>query len=118
MTANPLRGEVTATLGALTLTLAIDMDGLARLSAATGHPTLAELHQRLAGAEPVTVFAALDLFIVKGARDGKPLSREDARAVARSALTLDDLIALQGPLAGLLACLLRPRAEAPPKGNA
>ena len=117
MTPNPIRGEVEATIGALTITMAVDMDGLARLSAATGYPTLAELHTRLAGTEAMTAWLALDLFTVSGKLDGKSLKKEEAVSQARARIAIDDMLDLAGPFSLLLASLLRKSEGAQPPGN-
>lgn len=117
MQPNPIRGEVKATLDSLELVLAIDMDGLARLSAASGHPTLPELYRRLHGTEPMTVMLALEMFTLRGTVDGRELGREEAVSQAKRRLTLDHMMELQGPLAALMAALLSKRKDTPP-GNA
>lgn len=117
MLSNPVRGEVTASIGSLELVLAIDMDGLARLSAATGYPTLIELYRRFHGTEPMTVWTAIDLFTLRGKVDGKELQREEAVSQARARMTIDDFNSLQDPLVGLLGGLLRKSDGAQPQGN-
>lgn len=118
MSVNPVRGEVRASIGSLDLTLVADMDGLARLSAATGYPTFQELYKRLIGTEPMTVMMAIDLFTIQGFVDGKRLGKEEAISQAKARLTLEDMLAMQGPLAGLLAPMLAKRKEGSPQGNA
>jgi hypothetical protein len=118
MTPNPIRGEVAAAIGSLTLTMVVTMDGLARLSAASGYPTLAELYRRLHGTEPMTVMLAIEHFAIRGEVDGKALGKEEAVSQARARLTMDDVMAMQGPLAELLASLLRKSPGDTPQGNA
>lgn len=118
MTPNPVRGEVKASIGSLELVLVADMDGLARLSGATGHPTLAELYARLHGTELQTVMLAIELFTTGGTLEGKKLGKDEAVTQARARITLDDVLALQGPLSGLLAALLSKRKDGAPRGNA
>lgn len=117
MSVNPIRGEVSARIGSLDLVLAIDMDGLAKVSAASGYPTLGELYRRFHGTEPATVMLAIEHFAVRGKVDGKELGREEAVSQARARITMDDVLALQGPLDGLLAALLRKSEGETPKGN-
>ena len=117
MSANPIRGEVTAMVGSLELTMAITMDGLARVSAASGYPTLGELYQRFHGTEPATVMLAIEHFTIKGKVDGKELGKEEAISQARVRLTMDDVLTMQGPLQGLLAALLRKTEGDSPQGN-
>lgn len=117
MLPNKLRGEVTAQIGTLDLVLAIDMDGLSRLAAATGYPSLKELYGRLAGSEPYTTFAALDLFTVRGTVNGKALKKDDAVAQAKARLDMNALVELQGPMLALLACLTREEKKESPQGN-
>jgi|GEM_PF-4710504 len=117
MAANPIRGEVDAPIGSLTLTMAIDMDGLARVSAASGYPTLGELYRRFHGTEPATVMLAIEHFTINGKVDGKEIGREEAVSQARVRITIDDVLAMQGPLDGLLAALLRKDTGKSPQGN-
>jgi hypothetical protein len=118
MHVNAVRGEVGAKIGSLDLTLAITMDGLARLSAASGFPTLGELYQRLHGTEVRTVMLALELFTTGGSVDGKKLGKEEAVSQALKRITLSDLSELQGPLSFLMASLLRKSDGESPQGNA
>jgi hypothetical protein len=104
---NAIRGEVQITIGSLALTLAITMDALARLSAATGYPSLQEIYARFHGAEPMSVWLAVEMFTINGAVDGKTLPREEAISQAKARLTLDDFMGMQEPLQNLLASLLR-----------
>lgn len=117
MSFNPVRGEVGAKIGSLDLTLVVDMDGLARLSAATGYPTFQELYKRLIGTEPMTVMVAIELFTSGGSVDGKKLGKEEAISQAKKRITIDDMLAMQGPLAMLLEPLLSKRRDTP-QGNA
>ena len=117
MTPNPIRGEVEAKIGPLAITMAVDMDGLARLSAATGYPTLGELHKRLSGTEAMTTWLALELFTVSGKLNGKILKKDEAVSEARARIAIDDMLDLAGPFSLLLASLLRKSEGAQPPGN-
>lgn len=117
MRPNPIRGEVTAKIGSLDIVMSIDMDGLARLSAASGYPTLTELYRRLHGTEPMTVLLAIEHFAKGGSVDGRPLGREEAISQARARMTIEDMMEMQGPLAGLMDCLLRKSDGDTPQGN-
>lgn len=117
MTPNPIRGEVAAKIGSLDLVMAIDMDGLAKVSAASGFPTLGELYGRFHGTEPMTVMLAIEHFTVRGHVDKKTLGKEEAVSQAKARITIDDVMALQGPLTALLASLLRKSDGASPPGN-
>lgn len=114
---NPIRGEVSAMIGSLELVMAIDMDGLARVSAASGYPTLGELYRRFHGTEPMTVMLAIEHFTLRGKVDGKELGKEEAISQARARVTMDDVMAMQDPLQGLLASLLRKTEGKSPTGN-
>lgn len=117
MQPNLIRGEVAASIGALKLVLALDMAGLAKIGAATGYPPLSQLYARFSGAEPATVLAALEHCIVGGEVDGRKLPKPEAYSQAIARMTIDDMMALQGPLQGLLAALMRPAPEGPRRGN-
>lgn len=118
MRPNPIRGEVIAKIGSLDLVMAIDMDGLARLAAASGYPSLSDLYRRFHGTEPMTVMLAIEQFAKGGTVDGKTLGREEAISQAKARMTIDDMMELQGPLSELLASLLRKTEGDTPKGKA
>lgn len=118
---NPVRGEVTATIGDVELTLVADMGRLAALSRETGRPTFGELHARLAGGEPDTVIAALRNFTVKGRQGDKALDYAKAMAAIGPQLDISAMLALGPKMTELLADLIRPTDKAKtdnPLGNA
>lgn len=120
MYVNPVRGEVEASIGSMNLVLVMDMRALARISTATGNPTWVELYRRIVGVDPATVIAVIENCTKRGEIDGREIPKPDAIAQAISRLYVDDMMAMQGPLQGLLGALIRPAKddEDNPQGNA
>lgn len=114
---NSIRGEVEAKIGSLTIVMVMTMDGLAKLSSATGCQTLDEVYRRLHGTEPAMVLAAIRQCTTKGEVDGRALGPLEAVSQALVRLTVDDLHDMQGRFGSLLAALLRPEPEGAPQGN-
>lgn len=109
---NAIRGEAEAKIGDVTVRMVITMDGLARLSEATGRPTLNEMYQRLLGGEVATTRDAIRIFTVGGAgADGKPLKAQPAVAAAMLALSLSDALELQTAFASMMGALLRTKSD-------
>lgn len=61
---NEIRGEVDCAIAGQSLRLCCTMDGLARLSAALGWPTMPLLLERCRGQEPVAILAAVESLAV------------------------------------------------------
>lgn len=115
---NPLKGEAEAKVGDITLKMAVNMDGLVRLTEATGRPTLPELYQRLLGTELSTVREAIRIFTTGGTdAAGKPMKAPGAVAAAFDRLLLSDMNPLQATFAEMLGALIRkdepPETERP-----
>lgn len=108
MDSNPARGEVAAKIGDIEIVMAATMEGLARLSQATGCETLADFYKRLAGGEIATTMAAIRLFTIRGTDGaGKALKAEPAAKAALAALSIDDVVSLQGKFIDLMSALMR-----------
>lgn len=115
---NPVRGEVVAKIGSLSIVMAMTLDNLVKLSAATGCQTLDEVYRRLHGTEPFMVQETIRLCTLSGEVDGKTLPKPEAISQAWARMTIDDFNALQGPFDTLLAALLRKSdGKEPPLGN-
>lgn len=109
---NPIRGEAEVKIGDIVITMVATMDGLARLSAATGRPLLHELYQRLVGTEMETTRAAIELFTTGGkGADGRPLKARAAALEALAQHSSEDTLALQQAFADLLGGLRRKDEE-------
>ena len=115
--ANTVRGEAEARVGDITITLVATMDGLARLSAATGRPLLPVLYERLVGTEMETTRAAIELFTTGGKdAEGRPIKGRAAANAALEKHSLADTGALQQAFSELLAALIRTEEPASPNG--
>lgn len=94
MAANIERGEVEVTVGGRALTLAVTMDGLAKVSSAIRADGLDIINTRLARNEPNTVRAAIEHFATsadagrKAAAAMKPAELFTASTACVSALLL------------------------------
>lgn len=105
---NAVRGEAEAKIGDMTLRMVVTMDSLARLSEATGRPSLNEMYQRLLGGEVATTRDAIRLFTTGGADgEGKPLKAQPAVSAALLRLSLSDALELQTAFAAMMGALLR-----------
>ncbi|WP_051228387.1 hypothetical protein [Pleomorphomonas oryzae] len=99
MAVNAERGEVEVSVGGRRLTLAVTMDGLARLSTAIGARGLDDINNRLSHNEPFAVREAVEIFGTdkevarKAAAAMKPVELFDASAAVVAAL----LIAFEVP---------------------
>lgn len=108
MQINPIRGEVSTTIGDVEVTLVADMNRLAVLSAATGRPTFEELYARLAGSEIDTVLQALRACVVKGRQGDKDLDHAKTLEAIWPHLDVAAVLRLRAPMTELLSALLRP----------
>lgn len=119
---NPLRGEAEVTLNGVKLVLVCDLEGLARISAATGHPTMQELFSRMAGNEISTTRMALTVLARKcfSAEDEREIGLADGVKRALAGLNFANMVRVVQPaFFKLLEPLMGDRTdEASSEGNA
>lgn len=109
---NPIRGEATAKVGDVTLTLAMTMQGLANLSSTIKAVSLEELYQKLVGFELTATMAAIQAFTTGGkSDDAKDLKPKEAVALALKGFSLSDCASLQAAFSTMMVAMFRERAE-------
>lgn len=90
MSANALRGEADVRIGDVDLTIAVEFDGLARLSKAIGAQSMAEVYSRLLGFEPFAVATALHCLAVHPEGRAKAMELGGKAALVLSAADEND----------------------------
>lgn len=90
MSANALRGEADVRIGDVDLVIAVEFDGLARVSKAIGAQSMDEVYRRLFGFEPFAVATALHCLAVHAEGRAKAMELGGKAAMVLSAADEQD----------------------------